>query len=110
MRVSSLVFSGVFLALLLRMFFYGEPKQSIVFFNQEALQGQFIRQLAEHQASTSQVARATQQFHQSMKKVLAGYIKDHHAIILNEKCVMAGSNDITEEVSLKLSRLMRKKA
>ncbi|ARB92960.1 MULTISPECIES: TrbI F-type domain-containing protein [Legionella] len=110
MRVTSLALGPSFLAFLLGVLFYGaQPKQSIVLFNQEALQGQFIRQLAEHHATAMQVEQATQHFHQSIKKILAQYSKDHQAVILNQKYVFEGGNDITEEVALKLSGLMRSK-
>ncbi|HHT0594809.1 TPA: TrbI F-type domain-containing protein [Legionella anisa] len=80
----------------------------VVLFDTEAIQGQLIRQLAEHQANDEQVSHTTRQFKNKLQKLLTQYAKQHHAMILDQREVLAGGDDITDEIANKLSQAMRK--
>ena len=91
--------------------FYGiSPQKSIVIFDKEVIQGQFIRQLAEMKATESQVERSTRRFNEVLNKVLLDTAQQKKAIILRASDVLAGSIDITDEVRIRLSQAMRNKS
>ncbi|RUR24252.1 TrbI F-type domain-containing protein [Legionella qingyii] len=84
------------------------PKIQVVFFDTEAIQAQLIRQLAEHQASDEQVSHTTRQFKNKLQKLLTQYAQQHHVMILNQREILAGGEDITDEIANKLGQAMRK--
>ncbi|HFE6348862.1 TPA: type-F conjugative transfer system protein TrbI [Legionella pneumophila] len=91
--------------------FYGaSPQKSIVVFDEEAVQGQFIRQLAEIKATESQVEQSTRRFNEVLNKVLVDTAQQKKIIILRSSDVLAGGIDITDEVRMKLSKAMRNKS
>lgn len=87
-----------------------KPQERVVLFNKEALQGQLIRQLAEHQATAVQVELATRRFNDSLGQLLTSYAKHHGVVILERKIAFAGGTDITSKLTAELSELMRKKS
>lgn len=91
-------------------FYCIKPQEHIVLFNKEALQGQLIRQLAEHQATAAQVELATSRFNDSLSQLLTSYAKRHGVVILERKIAFAGGTDITSKLTAELSELMRKKS
>jgi conjugal transfer pilin signal peptidase TrbI len=108
MRLSLLQGAHWLLTLFLGFNIYGLKTQNpIALLNSAALQGQFIRQLAEHKASKAQVAQATQHFNQSLKQVLGQYAQTHRVVILSQKNVLVGGKEITSEITKELSRVMR---
>ncbi len=91
--------------------FYGiSPQKSIVIFDKEMIQGQFIRQLAEMKATKSQVEQSTRRFNEVLNKVLLDTAQQKKVIILRASDVLAGGVDITDEVRINLSRAMRNKS
>ncbi|HHU0079773.1 TPA: type-F conjugative transfer system protein TrbI [Legionella pneumophila] len=91
--------------------FYGaSPQKSIVIFDIEVVQGQFIRQLAEIKATESQVEQSTRRFNEALNKVLVDTAQQKKVIILKASDVLAGGIDITDEVRIKLSCAMRNKS
>ncbi len=91
--------------------FYGaSPQKSIVVFDKEVVQGQFIRQLAEIKATESQVEQSTRRFNEVLNKVLVDTAQQKKVIILRTADVLAGGIDITDEVRMKLSKAMRSKS
>lgn len=95
---------------LVATFYVNSSQQSIVFFDKEVVQGQFIRQLAELKASESQVEQSTKTFNATLNKVLVATAKQKKAVILNKKEVLAGGVDVTDEVLLNVGRAMRRHA
>lgn len=83
------------------------PQTTIAFFDQEAVQGQFIRQLAEIKATEVQVAQATKRFNEVLNQVLIDCAAKKKTVILKKREVLAGGMDITDEVRMQLSRAMR---
>lgn len=102
LSAASLVIAG--------MFYWMTPKTDIAFFDKEAFQGQFIRQLAELKATESQVEQSTRRFNEVLNKILIDYAVQKKAVILKKNEVLAGGIDITDEVRMKLSRAMRNKS
>ncbi|RUR14093.1 TrbI F-type domain-containing protein [Legionella sp. km772] len=92
------------------LFYWMTPKTQIAFFDKEAVQGQFIRQLAEIKATESQVEQSTRRFNEVLNKVLVATAKQKKAVILNKKDVLVGGIDITDEIRLNLSQAMRNKS
>lgn len=92
------------------MFYWMTPKTDIAFFDKEAVQGQFIRQLAEVKATESQIEQSTRRFNVVLNKVLVDTAQQKKVIILRRNDVLAGGIDITDEVRIKLSRAMRSKS
>ncbi|MCW8445701.1 type-F conjugative transfer system protein TrbI [Fluoribacter gormanii] len=111
MRLTPLVF-GCALAVfgVVCGFYSASPQKSIVVFDKEAVQGQFIRQLAEIKATESQVEQSTRRFNEVLHKVLLDTAHQKNVIILRKNEVLAGGVDITEEVRMKLSQAMRNKS
>ncbi|HAU1718463.1 TPA: type-F conjugative transfer system protein TrbI [Legionella pneumophila] len=91
--------------------FYGTSLQkSIVVFDKEVIQSQFIRQLAEIKATESQVEQSTRRFNEVLNKVLVDTTQQKKVIILRASDVLAGGIDITDEVRIRLSQAMRNKS
>jgi type-F conjugative transfer system protein TrbI len=85
-----------------------KSKRSIVYFDKEAIQAQFIRQLAETKATDEKVTKVSEQFNASLNFLLSHYAKRHQVTILNRQMVLAGGQDITAEVAKDISASMRK--
>jgi type-F conjugative transfer system protein TrbI len=86
------------------------PQPSIVTFDKEAVQGQFIRQLAEIKATEHQIEQSTRRFKEALNKVLVNQALQKKAIILRKQEVLAGGRDITDEVRIKVNKAMRNKS
>ncbi|RAP34894.1 type-F conjugative transfer system protein TrbI [Legionella quinlivanii] len=108
MRVSPLFLTSIAAVLGIAGISYGMMlKTEIAFFDVEAVQGQFIRQLAEVKASESQVEQSTKRFNAVLNQLLAELALQKKIIILRKNGVLAGGMDITDEVRIKLSQAMR---
>ncbi|MFO9089031.1 type-F conjugative transfer system protein TrbI [Legionella pneumophila serogroup 1] len=111
MRLTSLVLGCALAIFGVVCIFYGVSLQkSIVIFDKEVVQGQFIRQLAEIKATESQVEQSTRRFNEVLNKVLLDIAQQKKVIILRASDVLAGGVDITDEVRINLSRAMRNKS
>lgn len=111
MRLTSLVLGFALVVFGVVCIFYGVSLQkSIVVFDKEVVQGQFIRQLAEIKATESQVEQSTRRFNEVLNKVLLDIAQQKKVIILRASDVLAGGVDITDEVRINLSRAMRNKS
>lgn len=82
-------------------------KNTVVCFDMQKIQGQFIRQLASHKATDAQVAHATLQFKTILKKVLTNYSSKYGVVVLDSKFLIAGGNDVTEVIAKELATAMR---
>lgn len=83
------------------------PHASILLLEEQALHGQFIRQLAEIGANEAQIKLATQRFNQSLQTVLDKMSRRKNAVILKKKEALSGGVDVTDEVRIQLSHSMR---
>ena len=104
--------TGLVLAIVaINVFIYcTNSKSPVVYLDNEFIQGQLIRQLAEVKASDTQIKQATRKFNQALDNILSQYSGQKKVIILRKKDVLAGGKNITDEIVLKLSDAMRKKA
>lgn len=82
-------------------------KNPVVFFDMPKIKAQFIKQLANHKASTEQITKATLQFKARLHKVLENYSNTHKVIVLAKHLMLAGGQDVTEEIAYNLSHAMR---
>ncbi|HAT3877910.1 TPA: type-F conjugative transfer system protein TrbI [Legionella pneumophila] len=111
MRLTPLVLSCALAAISAFFVLYGVSSQkTIVTFDKEGVQGQFIRQLAEIKATEHQVEQSTRRFSKLLNKALTDIAQQKRVVILNKMDVLAGGMDITDEVRIKLSTAMRSKA
>ena len=111
MRLTSLVLGSALVVLGMVCVFYSASLQkSIVTLDKEEVLSQFIRQLAEAQATESQVEQSTRRFNAVLNKVLVDTAQQKKVIILRASDVLAGGVDITDEVRINLSRAMRNKS
>ncbi|KTD47795.1 TrbI F-type domain-containing protein [Legionella quateirensis] len=84
------------------------PKNTVVCFDIQKIQGQFIRQLAAHNASETQVTRSTLQFKSLLQKTLQNYSQKNKIIVLDSKFHLAGGIDVTEAIANELAFAMSK--
>lgn len=82
-------------------------KTTVVSFDKRKVQGQLIRQLAEHHASKAQVSKASLKFKTVLQKTLALYSKANHALIVDRQFVLVGGVDVTDAVAKQLAQAMR---
>ncbi|RMW99874.1 type-F conjugative transfer system protein TrbI [Legionella jordanis] len=111
MRLTPLVLGCALAVFGVSSVFYGVPPQkSLVTFDKEEVLSQFIRQLAEVNATESQVEQSTRRFNAVLNKVLVELAQQKKVIILRKNDALAGGIDITDEVRIKLSKAMRNKS
>ncbi|WP_419421565.1 TrbI F-type domain-containing protein (plasmid) [Legionella sp. D16C41] len=111
MRLMSFLLGSTLALCVLGSLFYGmRHQQSVMTFDKDVIQGQFIRQLAEVGANESQVELSTRRFNAVLHRVLAGLAQQKKVIILRKSDVFAGGVDITDEVILKCHEAMRVKS
>jgi len=109
MRLTNQVFITIAISLLITCVLWFKPyKNTVVCFDMQKIQGQFIRQLAVHKATDAQVTQATLQFKSILQKTLTTYSKKHGVLILDSKFLLAGGVDVTELVAKELAVAMRK--
>lgn len=84
-----------------------KPKACVVLFDAEIIKGRLIRQLAERKATDAQVSSATKKFNDSLSTVLTRYAKRCGVVVINKNMVLAGGEDVTEQIASELSRAMR---
>ncbi|CDZ79405.1 type-F conjugative transfer system protein TrbI [Legionella massiliensis] len=100
LSITSLLMAGLWYSM--------KTTTAIAFFDKEAVQGQFIRQLAEIKATEPQVEQSTKRFNTVLNNVLRDAAKQGNLVILRKTDVLAGGVDITDEVRTQLSVAMRK--
>ncbi|HAU9810776.1 TPA: type-F conjugative transfer system protein TrbI [Legionella pneumophila] len=107
MRLIHLVVAIVATFLILGVAVYClKPKACVVLFDAETIKGRLIRQLAERKATDAQVISATKKFNDSLSAVLTHYAKRYGVVVINRNMVLAGGEDVTEQIASELSRAM----
>jgi type-F conjugative transfer system protein TrbI len=109
MKMTSLLltFAIAFQLVLTAFTVFHNPSVGVVCFDKEKVTGEFIRQLAVHHASESQVKSRTLQFKNRLQTSLAAYSKKHAVVIVDTKSQLAGAADITDTIEHELSQAMR---
>lgn len=109
MRLNLYVFNGIAMFLLVVLVVWSNAgKRQVVSFDRQKIQAQFIRQLAQHNASEQQATRAASHFKKLLQQSLNQYSQKNKAIIFDKSLVLAGSKDVTDSIAEELASLMRK--
>lgn len=73
-------------------------KPKVVTFNQDRVLRQFVLQISRNKLSDAILKQKSEEFSQNLNASLAEYADIHHVIIINQKAVLAGKKDISDEV------------
>jgi type-F conjugative transfer system protein TrbI len=84
-------------------------KPQVVTFNQDAVFKQFVLQMSQKNLTDAALKQKTEQFSQNLNASLAEYADKHHVIIINQKTLLAGKKDISDEVLKILVKKLRVK-
>lgn len=79
-------------------------------FDQPALVARFVGQLSAHTLSDEALAKKTSAFSAALKTALTDYASTHHVLVLSEKTVLSGENDITDAIAVMVAERMRGKS
>lgn len=96
--------SALLIALLLNLL---KPAVGIATFDLQRVQGQFIHQLALHNASRELVNTSSASFKRKLQQVLDIYAREKKVVILDLKQVLTSNKDVTEAIIPRLARAMR---
>lgn len=99
-------FFMVLIIFMMASMFYLRPK--LVTFNPDKLYQPFVLQLSQHQLSDEKIFKKTQEFRKNLNLSLAEYAKKHHVVILEQKQVLAGGQDISNEILRLISKRVQK--
>jgi hypothetical protein len=91
-------------------FLWPHSKLSVVSVDLARIKGQFIEQLARHGASPDVVRKASPRFNQKLQVVLNNYAKRSQVLIVDKTFVLAGSEDVTQDIIRLLSNAMGERA
>ena len=81
----------------------------VVTFDQPALIARFVGQLSAHTLSDETLAKKTEAFSAALKTALTDYASTHHVLVLSDKTVLSGKNDITDAIAGMVAERMRGK-
>lgn len=98
---------GLFIAVMSVSHLTCQAKPRVVCFDKQKMQGQWIRQLAQHKASIWQTSQLTQQFKVALEKTLKDYSEKEQVMIIECAPVLAGANEITEQIAEHIAEVMR---
>lgn len=70
------------------------------------IKGQFIAQLAHHNASPQMVTAASIRFNRTLKRVLDEYATRAHVVVFDKQYVLLGAKDATDEIMRLLAAAM----
>jgi len=73
-------------------------RPKVVTFNQDYVLRQFVLQISRSQLSDAVLKQKTDKFSQNLHASLTQYADKHHVMIINQKAVLAGKKDISDEV------------
>lgn len=82
----------------------------IATFDLQRVQGQFIHQLALHNASRELVNTSSASFKRKLQQVLDVYAREKRVVILDLKQVLASHKDVTDQIIPRLARAMREQS
>lgn len=86
---------------------FWSPRTQVVLFDSHRVHAQLIRQLALHQATDAQIAKASQKLKKILPKVINGYALKHHVLIIEKQLVLSDGVDVTSQLMNELSKTMR---
>jgi len=87
---------------------HASPKGStVVTFNQDVINRQFVAQLSQYNLSDEMIRAKTDAFKKALDGALRDYAAKHHALVMNEKNVIAGARDATDAILQLIADHMR---
>jgi type-F conjugative transfer system protein TrbI len=75
-----------------------QENPSVVTFNQEVINRQFVNQLSQYNVSDEMIRVKTDAFKKALDEALRDYAAKHHALVMQQKNVMAGGQDVTDAI------------
>lgn len=84
-----------------------KPAASVATFDMQRVQGQFIHQLALHQASREVVNTSSASFKRKLQQVLDSYAHEKEVVILDGRQVLSSGRDVTDSIIKRLAAAMR---
>lgn len=109
MRLNYPVFLVLVPSVLLTSALWLKPaKVTVVCFDRQTIQAQFIHQLAQLKATENQVAKASLRFKSLLQKTLQHYSQTNKVIIVDSQLLLAGGIDVTKSIAKELAFAMRK--
>lgn len=81
--------------------------QTLARIDVKALEGQFIRQLAERNVPDAQAQQAAKKFKTIMHHTLHEYSVRNRAVLIDTHSVIAGGEDVTALLAQKIAQAMR---
>ena len=97
--------------ILLTFFMFGLgqfKKPQMVSFKQDKIYQPFVLQLSKLHLSDAILEKKTQEFKQNLNLSLAEYAKKHQVVIVEQKLVLAGALDISDEILKLMSKRVQK--
>lgn len=108
MKLSLITFGCLVSTLLIGTIFYlVKPEMRVATFDMQRVKGQFIHQLALHNASREVVNTSSTAFKQKLQQVLDVYAREKRLVILDVQQVLSSGKDITDELIPRLAHAMR---
>ena len=108
MKLFTITMSCLASALLIAAFIYlVKPGTGVATFDMQRVKGQFIHQLALHNASRDVVNTSSTAFKQKLQQVLDTYAREKQIVILNSQQVLSSGKDVTEDIIPRLANAMR---
>ena len=103
------ILMGCMASLLLMVMFLNllKPSVSVVTFDMRRVKGQFIHQLALHNASQNLVHTSSASFKRKLQAVLDAYAHERQTIILDSSFVLSSGQDVTDVITPRLVSAMR---
>lgn len=68
---------------------------------------QFMTQAASQPLSKTQSKQLARRFNQALTESLAGYSQQHHAVIIVSQSLVAGAEDITDDIQRRIAQRMQ---
>ena len=84
-----------------------QENPSVVTFNQEVINRKFVAQLSQYNLSDEMIRVKTDAFKKALDGALRDYAAKHHALVMNEKNVIAGARDATDAILQLIADHMR---
>lgn len=85
-----------------------EKGSTVVTFNQDVINQQFVTQLSQYTLSDEMIRVKTDAFKKAVHEALRDYAAKHHALVMMQKNVVAGGRDATQEIEKLIAIHMRK--
>lgn len=83
------------------------PATQVATFNQDKVTALFIQQLSTRHLSDEVIRQKTTLFSNRLKEALQTYARKKHLLILRKEQVLAGENDVTDDIIYLMARQVK---